>query len=120
VSDVYLLLTALVILGSLAVSFRRTRDPMSPLVIFAPMLFYVYVYHPYMILARGEVSLFSLAPRTSITYYWSAWRASLLFVWVRAIFDVLPAMNRSCEFWNRTPVSPSVVDFSRSRWFSEH
>jgi oligosaccharide repeat unit polymerase len=47
--DLYLILTAFVILAALAVSYRRTRDPLSPLVTFTPMLFYVYVYHPYVI-----------------------------------------------------------------------
>jgi hypothetical protein len=47
--DLYLLLTACVILGSLAVAYRRTSDPLSPLVTFTPMLLYVYVYRPFVI-----------------------------------------------------------------------
>ncbi len=50
-SDIYLLMTTGVILGSLLWSYQRTSDPLSPLVPFAPMLFYVYVYHPYTLLA---------------------------------------------------------------------
>ncbi len=60
--DVYLLLTAIVIIGALLVSFRRTRDPLSPLVTFSPMLFYVYVYHPYVINSGGELSRFFPRP----------------------------------------------------------
>lgn len=55
-SEVYLLLTAVVILAALLVSYRRTGDPLSPLVIFAPMLFYVYAYHPFVIQSR-DISL---------------------------------------------------------------
>lgn len=55
-SDLYLILTAIVILGSLLRSYRRTGDPLSPLFAFAPMLFYVYVYHPYVVIAGGELS----------------------------------------------------------------
>lgn len=47
--ELYLLLTAAVILTALLVSYRRTGDPLSPLVTFSPMLFYVYAYHPYVI-----------------------------------------------------------------------
>ena len=61
-NDVYLLLTALVIIGSLVIGYQRTRDPMSPLVIFTPMLLYVYVYHPYAILKGGEVSRYLQRP----------------------------------------------------------
>ncbi len=55
-SELYLLLTAVVILTALLVSYRRTGDPLSPLVIFAPMLFYVYAYHPFVI-QSGDISL---------------------------------------------------------------
>ncbi len=55
-SEVYLLLTAVVILGALLVSYRRTGDPLSPLVTFAPMLFYVYAYHPFVI-QFGEIPI---------------------------------------------------------------
>ena len=47
--EIYLLLTACVILGSMAVSYRRTRDPLSPLITFTPMLLYVYAFHPFVI-----------------------------------------------------------------------
>ncbi len=55
-SEVYLLLTAVVILVALLVSYRRTGDPLSPLVTFAPMLFYVYAYHPFVI-QFGEIPI---------------------------------------------------------------
>ncbi len=61
-NEVYLLLTALMIVGSLVISYRRTGDPMSPLVIFAPMLLYVYVYRPYVIVTGTEVKQFFTRP----------------------------------------------------------
>ncbi len=56
--DLYLLLTALTILGSLFASYRRTRDPMSPLVVFAPMLFYAYVFHSYAVISHPNFKSF--------------------------------------------------------------
>lgn len=56
--DLYLILTAIVILVSLIVSYRRTQDPLSPLVTFSPMLLYVYVFHPYVIHSSGQLSVF--------------------------------------------------------------
>lgn len=53
--ELYLLLTALVILLSMLISYQRTSDPLSPLFTFTPMLFYVYVYHPYTLLAGQTI-----------------------------------------------------------------
>ncbi len=53
--ELYLLMTAIVILGTLLASYNRTGDPLSPLVIFAPMLMYVYVYHPYVVNENGSL-----------------------------------------------------------------
>ncbi len=57
-NEFYLMLTGGVILGSLLWSYRRTRDPMSPLITFAPMLFYVYVYHPFVIMGSEGLNRF--------------------------------------------------------------
>jgi len=57
-SEVYLILTAVGILASLLYAFQRTGDPLSPLVTFAPMLLYVYVYHPFVLQSSGELAQF--------------------------------------------------------------
>lgn len=57
-TEIYLLLTGLVIVSSLIASYQRTRDPMSPLVVFAPMLFYVYVFHAYAVISNPQFSSF--------------------------------------------------------------
>lgn len=57
-TEIYLLLTALVIGFSLIASYQRTRDPMSPLVVFAPMLFYIYVFHTYGVISHPNFSGF--------------------------------------------------------------
>ena len=51
-------MTAVVILASLISSYQRTRDPLSPLVIFSPMLFYVYVFHTYIVISHPQFSSF--------------------------------------------------------------
>jgi oligosaccharide repeat unit polymerase len=48
------LATGVVILVIASIGFRRTRDPLSPVVVFTPMLLYVYVYSPLSILIRPE------------------------------------------------------------------
>lgn len=62
-TDIYLLLTTTAIIGCLLYSYQRTRDPMSPLVVFAPMLFYVYVFHAYGVISNPEFS--SYLPNTA-------------------------------------------------------
>ena len=57
-SDLYLLLTALAILISLFISYRRTRDPLSPLMIFAPMLGYAFCFHVYVVISHPKFSSF--------------------------------------------------------------
>jgi hypothetical protein len=39
------------------VGYQRTRDPLSPIVIFAPMLLYVYVYRPWTLIGSGTLEL---------------------------------------------------------------
>lgn len=58
----YLILTAVVILATLWACYQRSRDPLSPLVVFAPMLLYVYVYHPYVISRNAELDNFFRDP----------------------------------------------------------
>ena len=57
-TEFYLWATALTILIALVATFQRTRDALAPMVTFAPMLLYVYVYHPFVIRSSPEFSQF--------------------------------------------------------------
>lgn len=50
--------TGLIIVVSAVRAFAKSRDPLCPAVIFAPMLGYVYAYHPYVLISSGRLSTF--------------------------------------------------------------
>lgn len=58
--EALVLLTGLMIVGIALVGLKRSRDPLFPLTILAPMLLYIYVYMPMTRLSGG--GLFSIFP----------------------------------------------------------
>ncbi len=61
--DVLILATGAVILVMTVIGWRRTRDPLAPMTVFAPMLLYMYVYRPWTVVQSGELA--SVFPDTS-------------------------------------------------------
>ncbi len=56
--DLLLILTALVIAMAMWAGYRRTGDALMPMILFGPMLLYVYVYSPVMLLYHGELAYY--------------------------------------------------------------
>ena len=60
--DVLLILTGVVICTAMMAGYRSTGDSLMPAVVFGPMLFYVYVYSPGMLMFHGELEDFLFQP----------------------------------------------------------
>src|SRR4051812_47782994 len=53
--DPVLLSVAVVVMLTAALAYRRTGDPLTPGVFLAPMLFYVYFYHPLTLYSNNAI-----------------------------------------------------------------
>lgn len=53
-----LILTTVGVLGSMGYAYARSRDPLHPLMYLGPMLIYIYVVRPAMLLANGDLQRF--------------------------------------------------------------
>lgn len=57
-AELALAVTALVILGAMALAYSRSRDALHPLMFLGPMLLFVYVIRPGMLLYRDQLQMF--------------------------------------------------------------
>jgi len=53
--EILILLTGTAILVAMVVGYQRTRDPLSPMMVFGPLLLFVYVYSPATLLWNGKL-----------------------------------------------------------------
>jgi oligosaccharide repeat unit polymerase len=60
--DILLILTAIAIGMAMLIGYRSTGDALVPMIVFGPMLLYVYVYSPAMLMYRGELEQILLEP----------------------------------------------------------
>lgn len=51
--EICILITGAIVLVSMVVGYQRTKDPLSPTIVFGPLLAYVYVYSPVTLLWNG-------------------------------------------------------------------
>jgi oligosaccharide repeat unit polymerase len=65
--DVLLILTAILIGSAMLIGYRSTGDALMPMILFGPMLLYVYAYSPAMLLYNGEFDQILLEP-TQLEY----------------------------------------------------
>lgn len=65
-AELLLLATALCVLGSMALAYARTRDPLHPLMFIGPMLLYVYIFKPGRLLWRGDLQKFLTDPQIEV------------------------------------------------------
>ncbi len=68
--EILILLTGLLIVGMTLIGLRRTRDPLSPMMAFAPTLLYMYVYRPWTVVHDNSLSgVFPDLTRLELIHY---------------------------------------------------